>query len=80
MIDYEKPRILPKPETLKPCPFCGGSAELKDARKCLVVSRASYITPYSVSCGNRKCKVAPYTRYFDNEQEAITAWNRRAND
>ena len=65
-------------EELKPCPFCGGPAELKDARKFLVVSRQSYITPYSVSCENKQCGVKPHTPFVDSEQEAITAWNRRA--
>lgn len=64
-------------EELKPCPFCGGEATLKDARKYLVVSKHSYITPFSVGCENRHCKVKPYTWYCDNEQDAIDAWNRR---
>jgi Lar family restriction alleviation protein len=65
---------------LKPCPFCGGEAEMVDARKLLVVSKYSYIIPYSVRCSNRKCGVKPYTEYSGTEQEAIDAWNRRAYD
>lgn len=64
-------------ETLKPCPFCGGEAEMRDARKSLVVSKFSYIFPYSVRCSNEKCGVKPYTEYSSTEQEAIDAWNRR---
>ena len=63
---------------MKPCPFCGADAELLDARKCLVVSKYSYIFPYSVKCSNRKCAVKPYAEYSSTEQEAIDAWNRRA--
>lgn len=64
-------------EELRPCPFCGGEATLKDARKCLVVSRFSYIFPFSVGCENEHCEVKPYTLYCDTEAEAIAAWNRR---
>jgi Lar family restriction alleviation protein len=67
-------------DELKPCPFCGGKAEMRDARKFLVVSKFSYIIPYSVGCSNKKCDVKPYTEYSSTEQEAIDAWNRRAND
>jgi hypothetical protein len=66
------------PDELLPCPFCGGKAEIKDARKFLVVSKFSYIIPYSVGCSNKKCDVKPYTEYSSTEQEAIDAWNRRA--
>ena len=65
-------------DELKPCPFCGGKAEMRDARKFLVVSKFSYIFPYSVRCSNEKCDVKPYTEYSSTEQEAIDAWNRRA--
>ena len=65
-------------DELKPCPFCGGEATLKDARNCLVVSRFSYIFPFSVGCENKHCEVKPYTLYCDTEAEAIAAWNRRA--
>lgn len=65
-------------ERLLPCPFCGADAELLDARKFLVVSKFSYIFPYSVKCSNNKCGVKPYAEYSSTEQEAIRAWNTRS--
>lgn len=56
-------------DELKPCPFCGGRAILRrDSSGCYV------------KCNNGMCKVMSTTWYYDKEDEAITAWNRRAND
>lgn len=53
-------------ETLKPCPFCGGEAEL--------VRNSS--GNHFVRCTNRQC--AAKTRlYHENENGARLAWNRR---
>lgn len=55
-------------EELKPCPFCGEQPQifdLKDGR-------------YIVECVNPDCDVYPYTSIHYDEQEAIAAWNRRA--
>lgn len=54
-------------ETLKPCPFCGGEAEL--------VRNSS--GSYFVRCTDRQC--AAKTRLFhENENGARASWNRRA--
>lgn len=53
---------------VKPCPFCGGQAQIydfKDGR-------------YLVECINPDCDVYPYTSTHYDKQEAIDAWNRRA--
>ena len=54
-------KLEPTRTELLPCPFCGGEATLRDARKYLVVSRYSYMFPFSVGCENKQCKVKPYT-------------------
>lgn len=54
-------------EKLKPCPFCGGEAEL--------VRNSS--GSYFVRCTDRQC--AARTRLFhENENGARASWNRRA--
>lgn len=50
---------------LKPCPFCGGEAELWDNK----LERRLY----GVICKECDCM----TPYFESEVEAIEAWNRR---
>ena len=56
-------------DKLKPCPFCGRKAILgHDLSGCYV------------KCNNGMCKVMLTTWYYGTEEEAITAWNRRAND
>ena len=55
-------------EELKPCPFCGGI----DIRLNYVLSRARF----KVMCENCKCT----TNQFLDKNDAIEAWNRRADD
>lgn len=52
--------------TLKPCPFCGGEAEL----------RGHYAPEYWVGCVKIGCKAT--TEGFGDKQRAIAAWNQRA--
>lgn len=54
---------------LKPCPFCGES-EYVTIQKMLT---REY---WYVHCGNCRCRTAQYL----DRQEAIEAWNRRADD
>ena len=56
-------------ETLKPCPFCGGEAEVEDCRY-----------GYYVSCQSPTCLVSPETGDYETKASAIVAWNRRAGD
>lgn len=51
---------------LKPCPFCGSSAEIMWIG-----------SMFSVECNNNNCTVKPNAIDFDEEQ-AIEAWNIRA--
>lgn len=55
-------------DELLPCPFCGEHAEVydfKDGR-------------YLVECSNTNCDVYPYTSIHYDKEDAIAAWNRRA--
>lgn len=55
---------------LKPCPFCGGEAELS-------VSEDGYA---NVSCKKPLCRGWACCWNYNRKKEAITAWNRRADD
>lgn len=59
--------------TLRNCPFCGGSASLKFANT---------TEEYFVDCDLEKetCAVIPSTWFYETEEEAIEAWNRRDGD
>lgn len=63
---------------LKPCPFCGGDAEMIDVK--------AYISPkkrtiYRVECKKGiECPGMPGTRGYDTEREAAAAWNTRTAD
>lgn len=56
---------------LKPCPFCGGKAQI------IYTERNDM---YSVRCADeyRNCNIMPETLHFAIEREAIDAWNIRA--
>ena len=51
---------------LKPCPFCGGGAEIS-----FLFGR------YGVACC--RCQAAIIPCPYQTKEEAIKAWNRRAN-
>ena len=54
---------------LKPCPFCGGEAYMETHRF------NNLPDTFSVRC--KHCKVQTYS-FYNTEQEALNAWNRRA--
>jgi hypothetical protein len=58
-------------EELKPCPFCGGEAEINPL--------ALATSDFNVACFNGECPVEPQTR-GETKDEAIVAWNTRAID
>ena len=52
---------------LKPCPFCGNTPMLRnDAGE------------WRVECSGPECDCLPSTWWYESEEEAIEAWNRRA--
>ena len=57
-------------EKLKPCPFCGGEAEIS---VCIPPSHGSQVT-FEVWCSNENCVSR---KIFLTRSEAIEAWNRR---
>ena len=53
---------------IKPCPWCGEEAILKQTKSKL----------YYITCDNYDCSIYPMMyEKFDTEQEAIEAWNKR---
>lgn len=79
-------------EELKPCPFCGGAAEVRFVSEAAIHIKKSYHNKY-VFAGCRKCGIvtALYNAFnrtgsllknAANEkrakESAIKAWNRRA--
>lgn len=63
---------------LRPCPFCGGTAELGFA------NMEDGAKTYSIICPNCRTGIfRPRTeewRGYANIYEAVAAWNRRAED
>lgn len=55
-------------EKIKPCPFCGVKGELRTALKALV---------WQVVCPDCGCTCR---KWFDIQEEAIEAWNRRSDN
>ena len=65
---------------LKPCPFCGGEAEIERTTRCMITAE---IRIFCTKCGatvRNWEKTFWHVGYFDTEEEAIEAWNRRAED
>ncbi len=58
-------------EGLKPCPFCGGRAVIRE-----VETRTYRIGGYYVMCGN--CLTSGNN--YKTKQKAADAWNRRYHD
>lgn len=55
---------------LKPCPFCGGRAKMKEIT-------SSYGTFYYVRCDNSDCWMYVTTCNRDTPEEAAARWNTR---
>ena len=80
-----------KETELKPCPFCGGEAEIKIWQRAKIIACSAFSTDpdccktkilpskYLVKCANKKCSACrPQTRYFYTKKKAIDVWNRRS--
>ncbi len=67
---YRKPCPKSLKEYLKPCPFCGGKANIQDCG----------VTPprIRVNCINKGCKVIVCMATFAMKKTAIKNWNKRA--
>lgn len=70
-------KVLEKLEPL-PCPFCGGKALLKHMISRHILIKMDVIE-YYVSHDSADCPVGCIeTGLYDTKQEAIEAWNKRA--
>ena len=63
---------------LKPCPFCGRKPSKVREIKVPMISGFFY----TVECKapQSKCGIKPTTSYCNSREEAIEAWNRRADN
>ena len=59
---------------LKSCPFCGGEAYLFEASESVWD-----LKPHDFTVICRTCRAGIH-RYFPTKEEAIEAWNRRADN
>ncbi len=55
---------------LKPCPFCGSAAHIAK----------NYKGNYTVECDNYLYCIASKMVFWDYEEDAVEAWNRRPED
>lgn len=62
-----------KQAELKPCPFCGGMAEIYETPH---IPRG---TDYTPRCKNPSC-CGRSTKKYSMKETAIMMWNRRADD
>ena len=68
---------------LKPCPFCGGTAEIRMSSE--MVGFGMSDTLYFVKCTACRMRGSAFGSWDGDNQieriiKAINAWNRRAND
>lgn len=65
-------------EKLKPCPFCGGEAELQyGGRGDRESAGMSFVRCKGCCAIGKKFEVS---RKYSSDEEAIEAWNRRADN
>ena len=57
-------------DLLKPCQFCGAEGDIT----------YNYYKKFDPYCTNDDCFLNKLEYWFETEQEAIEAWNRRTND
>lgn len=62
-------------EDLKPCPFCGGSAEIAYRSTILMTRRNKGLQYMYIHC--TKCGARSGDFFWDEKAEMLKAWNRR---
>ena len=63
---------------LKPCPFCGGEAELAYGEKgSFLAEGISFVRRKECGVVGQKFEVS---RKYSSDEKAIEAWNRRGNN
>ena len=63
-------------DKLKPCPFCGGEAEIR-TRMDENIWDHSQVTWQAVSCGNLDCSCQGFDWPKDAQPNAVELWNTR---
>lgn len=63
---------------LKPCPFCGGEAAMKEWK--FYTFGGNEAKRYSVRCKNEDCIICHTTDVYHTKKQAIEKWNTRAED
>ena len=64
---------------LKPCPFCGGGANVQNTFYEGYDSELhEYVENIGFAVGCPKCNIG--TQFYNNYENAIEAWNRRVNN
>lgn len=63
---------------LKPCPFCGGSAEIAYRSTILTTGQNKGLQYMYIHC--TKCAARSGDFFWDERTEMLKAWNRRATD
>lgn len=61
---------------LKPCPFCGATAEGEPLMNRVGIYQSELTKCFHVSC--YKCGTT--SNWYNTEKQAINAWNRRADN
>jgi hypothetical protein len=66
-----------KKEIIKPCPFCGGEADVES-----LGGENAFFPQWSVGCSDFEGNCYGYQslQSFARRSEAIAAWNKRANE
>ena len=75
-----QPRVLDaggRMMELKPCPFCGGKAEVVPHKFFSEKLKSWKVESYGVECKN--CHTSGY-QFWDCEEDAVNAWNMRAGE
>jgi Lar family restriction alleviation protein len=62
-------------DKLKPCPFCGGEAELFEIK-----GANSDLIAYMVGCIEGSCEIRPSIQKQLDKEGTIELWNRRADN
>ena len=66
-------------DELKPCPFCGGEAELRTGMEGSLVPHLAYALCTCKKCGSNSASFNDTAHNGKYVFDAIEAWNRREN-
>ena len=61
-------------EELKPCPFCGGKANVLNS----IELGCGFDNCFDIECGTKGCFLEFGCEWFDTKEDVIKKWNKRA--